>query len=115
MRNSIRKIASLCLAMAMILATLAMPAFAEERAVHIHSYDIELSHDEEYDVINDHYHCLLVTRSMACSCGESTIVFESGPRQPHIFVSYGDTTGGNTEGDTDNYFICTVCDHVVHN
>ncbi len=115
MRNSIRKIAALCLAMTMILSLFAVPAFAEMRAVHFHSYDIELACHEGYEAFDDQFHFYAITRAMACSCGESTTVTESGPHLPHIFVSYGGPTGGNTEGDTDNYFICTFCNHVVHN
>ena len=65
MKNSIRKIASLCLAMMMVLSTMAMPAFATETEDHIHNYNVSTSFkytyidSEEHSVEEVHCHkCL---------------------------------------------------------
>ena len=81
MRNSIRKIASLCLAMGMILSTLAMPALAAERAVHFHEYDNYVSSGVEnttptyYDNVEHRYG---TPHFFACDCGaidDSTVTY----------------------------------------
>ncbi len=114
MRKSIRKIVSLCLAMAMLLPVLAMPAFAEQRAVHIHNYNIELSYHEEYEDLNGNMHYCHVTKLMACDCGVSTVVMDTYTR-PHVFVQADpDISGGNTEEDTDIYYVCKFCGHSYH-
>ena len=70
MRNSIRKIASLCLAMAMILSTMAMPALAEERAVHIHNYTIS-STKTSCSPVDDEQHVTTTTYTYICDCRDT--------------------------------------------
>ena len=72
MRNSIRKIASLCLAMAMILSLFAVPAFAEMRAAHIHEHNNYVSSEFESDAegYNNNYHRYETVHYYACDCGE---------------------------------------------
>ena len=70
MRNSIRKIASLCLAMAMILSLLAVPAFAEMRSVHIHEYDLVDSYSA-YTYEDEEYHVYTIINTYGCDCNET--------------------------------------------
>lgn len=69
MRKSIRKSASLCLAMAMILSVLAMPVFAEMKAVHRCVYDIYVTHHDEAIPYDGDNHLVERSTYYACDCG----------------------------------------------
>ena len=116
MRNSIRKIASLCLAMATILSVLAVPAFAEERVIHTCKYDNYVSSEFESDAEgynNNKNHRYETVHYYACDCGEinpkSTYRYE-----PHLPKG----SGTNPQYAIDNEgnvitlytYICKICD-----
>lgn len=111
MKKSIYKFVSLCLAMGMILSTLAMPALAAERAVHFHSYENIGKTTNTYYYDND-YHCTLVQYTLRCSCG-NTIIEEEEILKNHIPAGFGtfDHSITDNEGNTVNYYsyTCKVC------
>lgn len=114
MRNSIRKIASLCLAMAVILSVLAMPAFAEERVVHTHSYNNFVTSDTEVFPYSNTQHVFETTTYYSCECGEigapvitTRYAAHSAAGSGTFKYSYTDPTTGATV----NYYsyTCSVC------
>ena len=118
MRNSIRKIASLCLAMAMILSLFAMPALAEERAVHIHSYGTVVTSDTEVFPYNDTKHVFETTTYYACECGIIGAPDITTYYANHVFPGSGTFEYSFTDestGITVNYYryTCSVCDHSI--
>lgn len=112
MRKSIRKIASLFMAMAMILSVLAMPAFAEERAVHTHSYDTVVDEEVRCTYYDNETHRIDVTSTRSCSCGE-TFPYTSTSYDSHMASGSGTFAYSITDddGDTINYYrySCKVC------
>lgn len=91
MRNSIRKIASLCLAMAMILSVLAMPASAEEKSNHTHIYQTGVSY--EYVCQDDSTHAYMKVTTYTCTYSGCTEEY-----QTYTVISTGShsASGGGT-------------------
>lgn len=111
MKNSIRKIASLCLAMMMVLSIMAVPAFAEERAVHIHEYDTTTKCTYTYH--DNDTHLTLSTSTHTCSgCGD---IYESFSESYDSHIARGTGTLKHTMiGSTIVYYYeytCKVCNH----
>ena len=118
MRNSIRKIASLCLAMTMILSLFAVPAFAEERAIHTHSYDTVVTSDTEVFPYSDTQHVFETTTYRACECGTISAPIITTHYANHVFPGSGTFEYSFTEestGITINYYsyTCSVCDYSI--
>lgn len=67
MRKSIHKIASLFMAMAMILSVLAMPALATERALHTHNY-IPTVTGTSCSLVDDYQHVTITEYTYTCDC-----------------------------------------------
>ena len=109
MRNSIRKIASLCLAMTMVFSTLAMTAFA----VHNHVFSTPVSETQSITPYDDSTHCITVTAIRACTCGE-TYLFTTVSYLPH-FPAAGSATGPqysvNDKGEITALYVytCKIC------
>ena len=116
MKNSIRKIASLCLAMMMVLSIMAVPAFAEERAIHTHSYDTVVTSDTEVFPYSNTKHVYETLTYYSCECGTISAPVVTGRRyENHVADGEGtysySFTDPLTEETIDYYdFICSVCD-----
>lgn len=116
MRKSIRKFASLCLALAMILSVLAMPALAEMKAVHRCVFDNYISSDQEVDptYYDNDQHRYGIFSHYACDCGKIESTITSYHYENHIVVGEGEFAFSTTNGEyTITYyrFTCPKCNH----
>lgn len=115
MKNSIRKIASLCLAMMMVLSVMAVPALAEERVVHVCEYDSIVNEVEEPCYHNNLYHRVDVVSTLICECGSTTTDYSSYYEE-HIPRGSGTDPQYTFDGEgnvivTLYTYTCRICDH----
>ena len=84
MKNSIRKIASLCLAMMMVLSIMAVPAFATETEDHIHNYDVSTSF--EYAYLDSETHSVTEIHCHKCKYCDN-MFYETHEKSPASHVA----------------------------
>ena len=69
MKKTVHKVTSQFMAIAIILSMLVLPAFAEEKTTHTHSYNIEAGTETSVSPYSSTHHIVTTITRFVCECG----------------------------------------------